>query len=344
MSSFMLLNIEFWGYQFHASHWMWGILLIPILLFLRYLQLEKSSGVFKFSRPSSDLKDIAFSPIKYLVLAIYLTMGAGAVSLILAMSLPFQPYSEDVAEEFGQGIDIMIAMDVSGSMMATDFLPNRLEAAKEVAKEFIDGRSQDRIGFVVFEGEAYTACPATRNYGYLKKSIDGIQSGRIDPGTAIGTGLGTAVARLRSDSLKSKVIILLTDGESNKGEITPMAAAELAKNKDITVYTIGVGKEGFASMPVNTPFGKIVQNTQVTIDEDLLTEMAEMTNGKYFRATDKSSLRDIYKKIDKMEKTKIIDNSIKREPPYRPEKFLIWGIVLLALGLSVEQLLLKKNG
>lgn len=344
MNSSMLLNIEFWGYQFHASYWLWGILIIPVLLFLRYLQLEKSSGVFKFSRPSSDLKDIAFSPIKYLILAIYLTMGAGAVSLLLAMALPFQPYSEDVAEEFGQGIDIMIAMDVSGSMMATDFLPNRLEAAKEVAKEFIDGRSQDRIGFVVFEGEAYTACPATRNYGYLKNTIDQVQSGRIDPGTAIGTGLGTAVARLRSDSLKSKVIILLTDGESNKGEISPLAAAELAKNKDITVYTIGVGKEGFATMPVNTPFGKIVQNTQVNIDEELLTEIAEMTEGKYFRATDKSSLRDIYKKIDQMEKTKIIDNSIKREPPYRPEQFLIWGIVLLALGLTVEQLLLKKNG
>lgn len=344
MNSNMLLNIEFWGYQFHASYWLWGILIIPVLLFLRYLQLEKSSGVFKFSRPSSDLKDIAFSPIKYLILAIYLTMGAGAVSLLLAMALPFQPYSEDVAEEFGQGIDIMIAMDVSGSMMATDFLPNRLEAAKEVAKEFIDGRSQDRIGFVVFEGEAYTACPATRNYGYLKNTIDQVQSGRIDPGTAIGTGLGTAVARLRSDSLKSKVIILLTDGESNKGEISPLAAAELAKNKDITVYTIGVGKEGFATMPVNTPFGKIVQNTQVNIDEELLTEIAEMTEGKYFRATDKSSLRDIYKKIDQMEKTKIIDNSIKREPPYRPEQFLIWGIVLLALGLTVEQLLLKKNG
>lgn len=344
MSNVLLLNIEFWGYQFHAPQWMWALLIIPVLLFLRYWQLEKSSGIFKFSRPSSDLKEIAFSPIKYLILAIYVTMGAGAASLILAMSLPFQPYSEDTAEQFGQGIDIMIAMDVSGSMMATDFLPNRLEAAKEVAKEFIDGRSQDRIGFVVFEGEAYTACPATRNYDYLKRSIDQIQSGRIEPGTAIGTGLGTAVARLRSDSLKSKVIILLTDGESNKGDISPMAAAELAKNKEITVYTIGVGKEGFASMPVNTPFGKIVQNTQVNIDEDLLTEIAEMTKGKYFRAKDKNSLRDIYKKIDQMEKTKIVDNSIKREPPYRPEKFLIWGILLLTLGLTAEQLLLKKNG
>lgn len=344
MSSGIVLNIAFWGYQFHAPHWMWLLLAIPVLLFLRYWQLEKSSGVFKFSRPSSDLKEIAFAPIKYLILAIYVTMGAGVAGLILAMALPFKPYSDDVAEEFGEGIDIMIAMDVSGSMMATDFLPNRLEAAKDVAKEFIDGRSQDRIGFVVFEGEAYTACPATRNYSYLKTSIDQVVSGKIDPGTAIGTGLGTAVARLRSDSLKSKVIILLTDGESNKGEITPMAAAELAKNKEITVYTIGVGKEGYASMPVNTPFGKIVQNTQVNIDEKLLTKIADMTGGKYFRATDKSSLRDIYKKINQMEKTKIIDNSIKREPPYRPEQFLIWGVILLALGITAEQVLLKKNG
>lgn len=306
--------------------------------------MEKSRGVFKFSRPSSDLKELAFSPIKYVIIAIYTLIGLGVSSLIVALALPFLPYSEDIAEEYGQGIDIMIAMDVSGSMMATDFLPNRLEAAKDVAKEFIDGRSQDRIGFVVFEGEAYTACPATRNYSYLKTSIDQIVSGRIEPGTAIGTGLGTAVARLRSDSLKSKVIILLTDGESNKGEISPMAAAELAKNKRITVYTIGVGKEGFASMPVNTPFGQIVQNTQVNIDEDLLEEMAELTGGKYFRATDKSSLRDVYKKIDRMEKTKIIDNSIKREPPYRPDFFLIWGVILLSIGITVEQVLLKKNG
>jgi Ca-activated chloride channel family protein len=344
MSRLLLLNIDLWGYQFLAPQWLWLLLLVPVLLFFRYRKFEKKSGVFKFSRPASDLKEIAYTPIKYIIFSIYLLMGAGAVALILAMALPFNPFTNDDQKEYAEGIDIMIAMDVSGSMMATDFLPNRLEAAKEVAKEFIDARSQDRIGFVAFEGEAYTACPATRNYDYLKNAIDQIQSGRIEPGTAIGTGLGTAVARLRSDSLKSKVIILLTDGESNKGEITPSAAAELAKNKDITVYTIGVGKEGFASMPVNTPFGTITQKTRVNIDEKLLRKIAETTNGQYFRATNKGSLRDIYGKIDQMEKTKIVESWIKKEPPYRPQTFLIWGILLLALGLFSEQLLLKKNG
>jgi Ca-activated chloride channel family protein len=344
MNKLFVLNIELWGYQFLAPQWLWLLLLVPVLLFLRYRKFEKKSGVFKFSRPASDLKEIAFSPIKYILFVIYFLMGAGAISLIFAMALPFNPFTNDDQKEYAEGIDIMIAMDVSGSMMATDFLPNRLEAAKEVAKEFVDARSQDRIGFVAFEGEAYTACPATRNYDYLKNAIDQIQSGRIEPGTAIGTGLGTAVARLRSDSLKSKVIILLTDGESNKGEITPSAAAELAKNKDITVYTIGVGKEGFASMPVNTPFGTITQKTRVNIDEKLLRKIAETTNGQYFRATDKGSLRDIYGKIDEMEKTKIVESWIQKEPPYRPQSFLIWGIILLALGLFSEQLLLKKNG
>ena len=344
MSKLFVLNIELWGYQFLAPQWLWLLLLVPVLLFLRYRKFEKKSGVFKFSRPASDLKEIAFSPIKYILFVIYFLMGVGAISLIFAMALPFNPFMNDDQKEYAEGIDIMIAMDVSGSMMATDFLPNRLEAAKEVAKEFVDARSQDRIGFVAFEGEAYTACPATRNYDYLKNAIDQIQSGRIEPGTAIGTGLGTAVARLRSDSLKSKVIILLTDGESNKGEITPSAAAELAKNKDITVYTIGVGKEGFASMPVNTPFGTITQKTRVNIDEKLLRKIAETTNGQYFRATDKGSLRDIYGKIDEMEKTKIVESWIQKEPPYRPQSFLIWGIILLALGLFSEQLLLKKNG
>lgn len=339
-----LLNIQFWGYEFLSPGWFWLLLVVPVFLLLRYRALEQGNGVMKFSRSSRDLKSLAFGPIRLLIGAIYAAIGVGLMLLIVAMAEPFRPYAEDVDNDFAQGIDIMITMDVSGSMMATDFLPNRLEAAKEVAKEFVDGRKSDRIGFVVFEGEAYTACPATRNYDYLKKTIDDVQTGEIDAGTAIGTGLGTAVARLRSDTLKSKVIILLTDGESNKGEITPMAAAELAENRGITLYTIGVGKEGYASMPVNTPFGQITQNTRVNIDEDLLTEMADITGGQYFRATNKSSLRDIYQKIDKMEKNKIIDNTYKKEPPVHPDRFLMAGLILLFLGFIAEQIILKKHG
>lgn len=343
MRNSLFLNIKFWEYEFLAPQWLWLLLLIPILLFFRYFKLERSEGVFKFSQPLSQLKAIEFSPIKWLIWGIYGCIGIGMTLLILAMARPVLPFFNDSDKQYDDGIDIMISMDVSLSMLATDFLPNRLEAAKEVAKEFIDGRTSDRIGFVVFEGEAYTACPPTRNYDYLKQVIDGIQSGRIDPGTAIGTGLGTAVARMRTDSLTSKVIILLTDGDSNRGEISPMAAAELAKKKGITVYTIGVGKKGIVKMPINTPFGQVYRETQVNIDEELLEKMAVLTGGEYFRALDKNSLRSIYETIDDMETRKLVNNSIKHEPPYRPYYFLLYGLIFIFAGFIAEQLLLKKN-
>jgi len=343
MNNSILLHIRFWEYEFYSPNWLWLLLLIPVLLFLRYYRLEKSEGVVKFSRSVKELTAISFSPIKWLILGVYALIGIGLSFLIIAMAIPYLPFSDDNEKDYGEGIDIMISMDISGSMMATDFIPNRLVAAKEMAKEFIDGRQSDRIGFVVFEGEAYTACPATRNYDYLKQTIDGVQSGLIEPGTAIGTGLGTAVARLRSDSLTSKVIILLTDGESNSGDITPMAAAELAKNKNITVYTIGVGKKGIVKMPINTPFGQITQNTQVNIDEKLLKKMADLTRGEYFRTTDANSLRKIYQTIDKMETRKLVNNTIKREPPYKPEDFLLFGLIFIFIGIATEQILLKKH-
>lgn len=343
MNNSIVLHIRFWEYEFYSPQWLWLLLLIPILLFLRYYRLEKSEGVIKFPRPSSELKSLSFAPIKFLISGVYALIGVGSSFLIIAMALPYLPFSDDNEKDYDEGIDIMISMDISGSMMATDFLPNRLEAAKTMAKEFIDGRQSDRIGFVVFEGEAYTACPATRNYDYLKQTIDRAQSGLIEPGTAIGTGLGTAVARLRSDSLSSKVIILLTDGESNKGEISPMAAAELAKNKNITVYTIGVGRKGTVKMPINTPFGQITQETHVNIDEKLLKRMADLTGGEYFRATDENSLRSIYQTIDDMETRKVVSTTIKREPPYKPEDFLLFGLIFIFIGIATEQILLKKN-
>lgn len=343
MKNSLLLNIKLWEYEFFAPHWMWLLLLVPVILFFRYNKLEKSEGVYKFSQPLSQLKNIEFTPIKWLILAIYTSLGLGLSLLIIAMALPVSPFSNDNDKQYDDGIDIMISMDVSLSMLATDFLPNRLEAAKEVAKEFIDGRTSDRIGFVVFEGEAYTACPPTRNYDYLKQTIDEIQSGKMEPGTAIGTGLGTAVARLRSDTITSKVIILLTDGDSNRGELSPLSAAELAKNKGITVYTIGVGKKGIVKMPINTPFGQIYRETQVNIDEDLLEKIAKSTGGEYFRATDKNSLRSIYDTIDEMETRKMVNNTTKREPPYQPQYFLLFGLLFIFVGFVTEQLLLKKN-
>lgn len=343
MENSLLINIKFWEYEFFAPQWLWLLLLVPIILFFRYYKLEKSEGVLKFSQSLSQLKNIEFTPIKWLILGIYSSLGIGLILLIFAMALPVLPFSDDDEKQYDNGIDIMISMDVSLSMLATDFLPNRLEAAKEVAKEFVDGRNSDRIGFVVFEGEAYTACPPTRNYDYLKQTIDKVSSGKMEPGTAIGTGLGTAVARLRSDTVTSKVIILLTDGDSNRGELTPMSAAELAKNKGITVYTIGVGKKGVVKMPMNTPFGQIYRKTQVNIDEGLLEKIATSTGGEYFRATDKNSLRTIYKTINEMETKKMVNNTIKREPPYRPHYFLLYGLIFIFVGFVTEQLLLKKN-
>src|SRR5690554_2148136 len=339
----VLLHIRLWEYEFYEPQWLWLLLLVPVLLFFRYRKFSQRKGDAKLTRTSYGLQSLSFQPINYLIYGVYGILAFGFAAFIFALAKPNHYSNEEPIYEYEDGIDIIISMDISGSMLATDFLPNRLEAAKQVAKEFIDGRKSDKIGFVVFEGEAYTACPATRNYDYLKQTIDRAQSGLIEPGTAIGTGLGTAVARLRSDTMSSKVIILLTDGESNKGDISPMAAAELAKNKNITVYTIGVGKKGIVRMPINTPFGQITQETQVNIDEKLLERMAVLTGGEYFRATDENSLRSIYKTIDEMETRKVVGNTIKREPPYKPEKLLLFGLLLVFIGIATEQILLKKN-
>lgn len=343
MNSNLFLHIRFWEYSFYQPWWLLLLALVPIFTYWRYRQFKRDKGSVKFSRFEKDLEAISFKPIKIIMTLIYTFVALGFSLLVLAMAKPYLTLGE-AEENYEEGIDIIISMDVSGSMLAMDFLPNRLEAAKQMAKEFIDGRKSDRIGFVAFEGEAYTVCPTTRNYEYLKRTIDETQTGVLVPGTAIGVGLGTAVARLRSDSLVSKVIILLTDGENNRGNISPMAAAELAKNKNITVYTIGVGKKGMVEMPINTPFGQIIRETEVSIDDDLLTEMAELTGGKYFRATDENSLREIYKIIDRMETQKFADKPIHREPPVHPQSFLLFGIIFLIIGFVAEQFLLRNNG
>ena len=338
-----LTSIRFWEYHCLEPHWLWLILLIPLLLFFRYWTRTKTTGSFKVSRSERDLKEVEFDLARWLMIGVYGLLFAGLSLLVLAMGKPYHPSAPQGHEEYSEGIDIVLCMDISGSMMATDFLPNRLEASKNVAIDFIEGRKSDRIGLVVFEGEAYTACPATKNHSFLKKAIKEVQSGWLDPGTAIGTGLGTAVTRLRSDSLKSKVVILLTDGESNKGEITPMAAAELAKNKNIRVYTIGVGKDGYVSMPVPTAFGPIFQNTMVSIDEKELKAIASLTGGEYFRATDNSSLEEIYDKIEEMEKTRMVEKNFDKEPPYNPLTFIVYGLIIIYLGLSLESYLFKGN-
>jgi Ca-activated chloride channel homolog len=222
--------------------------------------------------------------------------------IIIALARP-QTGSEQQLTS-GEGIDIVFCLDISGSMLAQDFSPNRMEAAKQVASDFIDRRPTDRMGLVIFAGESFTMCPLTTDHAVLKSQLYNVQSGLLEDGTAIGSGLATGVERLRSSVSKSKVIILLTDGENNGGLLDPNVAKELAKSFGIRVYTVGVGTEGFAPVPVQTSSGVIMQREKVSIDEKLLTQIANETGGKYFRATDNESLGSIYKEIDRLEKSK----------------------------------------
>lgn len=330
------------GYQFYAPQWLWLLLLIPILLYFNHLRLTKEKGNFKFSKTTKELVQISFLSTRLIINGTYIFIGLGLFFLILSMALPYAPIDEK-QRRYDKGIEIMIAMDVSGSMMATDFLPNRLEAAKLVAINFIQNRTSDQIGFVAFAGEAYTVCPTTQDYTYLERKINSIQPELIKQGTAIGEGLGTAVAQIYQDTITSKVIILLTDGINNSGTISPLAAAQLAKDNHIRVYTIGVGKKGYAKMPIQTPFGTIMKRNKVNIDEQLLTQISKETGGAYFRAVDKESLEKIYHKINQLEKSKLVSKIIHQQPPFRPKTFIIFGIILLFIGIIIEQLILRKN-
>lgn len=240
-----------------------------------------------------------------------------------------------------EGIDIMLAMDISGSMLAEDFKPNRIEASKEVARDFILGRPSDRIGLVVFSGESFTQCPLTTDHAVLINLLSEIKSGMIEDGTAIGDGLGTAVSRLKDSQAVSKVIILLTDGENNRGFIDPVSAAEIAKTFNLRVYTIGVGSIGTAPFPIQTPFGMQYQQVEVRIDEPLLRDIAAMTNGKYFRATNTDKLKEIYEEIDQLEKSKIdVTEYRKKSEEYLP--FALWALILIVLDFVLGVAVFRK--
>ena len=228
-----------------------------------------------------------------------------------------------------EGIDIVLAMDISTSMLAQDLKPNRLEAAKDVAASFINGRQNDNMGLVVFAAESFTQCPLTTDHGVLLNLFKDIQTGILDDGTAIGLGLANAVSRIKDSQAKSKVIILLTDGVNNQGEIAPVTAAEIAKTFGIRVYTIGVGTMGKAPYPFQTAFGVQYQNIDVEIDEPTLKQIAATTGGQYFRATDNASLKEIYSEIDQMEKTKISVQQYSK----KQEEYKNWAILLFALLL-----------
>lgn len=240
-----------------------------------------------------------------------------------------------------EGIDIVVALDISGSMLAMDFQPDRLEAAKDVAISFISGRPNDRIGLVVFSGESFTQCPLTTDHAVLINLFRNIKSGMIEDGTAIGLGLANAVSRIKDSPAKSKVIILLTDGVNNRGAIAPLTAAEIAKTFGIRVYTVGIGSMGMAPYPVQTNFGVQIRNVETEIDEQILTDIASMTGGAYFRATDNDKLKSIYSEIDQMERSKIsVEEYKKKQEEY--VSFAVAALFLLLIELMLRYTYLRS--
>ena len=309
------------------------LLLIPITAWY-VIRLSKAQASFKLASGSSFTNKNRGLKVRLRHLPFLLRM----ITLSLLIIVLARPQAVDSWEKSEtQGIDIVLALDISGSMLAQDLQPNRMEAVKKVAAEFITERHNDNIGLVIFAGESFTQCPMTTDHKVLLNLLHEVDFGMIEDGTAIGLGLATSVNRLKDSDSKSKVVILLTDGSNNRGSIAPLTAADLAQSYGIRVYTIGAGTKGTAPTPVQTPFGVRLQNVPVDIDEDVLTDIANITGGQYYRAVDNESLRDIYKEIDKLEKYLIsVENVTRKEELYLP--FALW-----ALGLALVELILRRT-
>ncbi len=313
------------------------LLVLPALLLVHYLYLELTGRRPHLRVPvAQPWKRTGLSPLAVLRHVPFALRLAALVLIIVCLARPRS--SEDFERVDTEGIDIVLAMDVSTSMLARDFTPDRISAAKDIAIEFIAERPTDRIGIVVFAGESYTQCPLTTDRSTLINLIKEIQTGLIEDGTAIGNGLATAVARMADSDAKSRVIILLTDGVNNSGEIAPQTAAEIANTYGIRVYTIGIGANGTAPYPVMTPWGVDVQNVRVEIDEDLLKGIAETSGGRYFRATDNTKLAEIYSEINRMEKSRTVVDSF---PVYRElyTKYAVAALLCLLLEVLIRLLL-----
>ncbi len=328
----MIKAFSDWTHISFAHPWFFALLLlIPAMIWWQWRCKKKDVPAIRLTtlRGLENIKPswkIRFRPLLFILRIITL------VALTIALA---RPQSSNTSESINsEGIDIILSLDVSGSMLAEDLRPNRIDAAKKVALEFIDQRPTDRIGLVVFAGESFTQCPITIDHRVLKEQISKVQSGVLVDGTAIGDGLATAVDRIRKTNGKSKVIILLTDGVNNIGKIGPETALEIAKAFKIRVYTIGLGSMGEAPMPIPTAQGTIRQMMKVEIDEPLLKKIATETNGRYFRATSNTSLAAIYKEIDKLEKTKIEISSYK----YYAELFFPFALIAI-ICLTLEMLL-----
>jgi len=272
---------------------------------------------------------------------LFLLQLAAFSLLTIAMTRPQKALQNEKINS--EGIDIVIAMDVSGSMLARDFQPDRLEASKFLGQQFIDKRPFDRIGLVVFAAESFTQCPITSDQEVLKKLFSEVQNGFLEDGTAIGMGLATSISRLKESKAASKVVVLMTDGVNNSGFIDPATAAETAKQFGIKVYTIGVGSEGTAPFPVKSLFGTSLRNVKVEIDEELLENIAEQTGGRYFRAKDNKGLQQIYNEIDRLEKTEIEVTRVKRYSELF-HGFATWALICGLTYLFLNFTILRRIG
>lgn len=316
------------------------LLIVPALLVAHYLYLELaqrhphlrvSTSIPWLVKKTSVATSLRHIPFAFRIIALTL--------IIVAMA---RPRSSEVIEKIdAEGIDIVMAMDVSTSMLARDFTPDRISASKDIAIEFIAQRPTDRMGIVVFAGESYTQCPLTTDRAALINMMKEVETGLIDDGTAIGNGLATAIARMKDSDAKSRVVILLTDGVNNSGEMSPQMAVEIAKTYGIRVYTIGVGREGMAPYPVMTPWGVEIKNLEVEIDEDLLKHIADETGGRYFRANDNTKLAEIYNEINQMEKARTTVDSF---PVYKElfGKYALWALLALLAELIFNWFVIRR--
>ncbi len=326
-----MLNEWYQHISFAYPYLLWLLLLLPLLIVWYVLRNKKSSSAITVSSLAIHKSTKSAANIFR-----HLPFVMRLLSLALLITALARPQSRSKEEKItGEGIDIVLCMDVSGSMLAEDFSPNRLEAMKQVATNFVNSRKTDRIGLVIFAGEPFTQCPLTTDYAALKSQIYAVRSGILQDGTAIGSGLAKSVERLKTSKGKSKVVILLTDGENNGGLIDPATAKEIAKSYRVRVYTIGIGTEGYALLPQQTVSGVIRTQEKVNIDEKLLKQIAVETGGKYFRARDNDGLQKIYDDIDQLEKTKIETSSYAR---YAEE---FYPLALAALVLLVLEVWLR---
>ena len=323
---------------FRTPEFLYALAIIPLVVYWYVRNHRRLLSDIRYStlRPFAALKGDLRERLRHVPFALrVLVIGL----LLVALARPQS--SSEGRNVYTEGIDIVLLLDISGSMLAEDFQPNRIGAAKEVAQNFVDGRVNDRMGLVVFAGQSFTQCPMTLDYRVLKNLLRQVKPGMVEDGTAIGMGIAQGVNRIKESKAKSKVMILLTDGVNNRGEIDPVTAGELAHSFDIRIYTIGVGTIGEAPYPVQTPFGIRYQNIPVEVDEKILQKIADMTGGQYFRATNNRALKQIYEQIDKMEKTRIEVRAYRSFA----ELFSPWAalaLLLLLVEVALRGTLLRK--